>query len=139
MSAKEAPLPIQLSEYSREPIYHQIEQQLAAFIVSGHLKAGTPLPSIRALAGELSCSVITVSRAYQNLEQRKLIQSAQGKGTFVAEVQAEEKRQVAEDGLEQAFRAAIEMSRRLGNGDERTREVFESVMMDRKQERGDQS
>jgi len=42
-------LPIQLSKESREPIYHQIEQQLKSLIAGGHLTAGSALPSIRVL------------------------------------------------------------------------------------------
>ncbi|WP_245586008.1 GntR family transcriptional regulator [Paenibacillus pinihumi] len=129
-------LPIQISEHSREPIYHQIEQQLISFIVSGHLKPGMPLPSIRALASDLSCSVITVNRAYQNLEQRKFIETVQGKGTFVANIQAEEKQHVADESLHQAFRAAVEMSLRLQNDEARTRETFEKVLAEILKERG---
>ncbi|RXZ81680.1 GntR family transcriptional regulator [Paenibacillaceae bacterium] len=129
-------LPIQISEHSREPIYHQIEQQLMSFIVSGRLKPGTPLPSIRLLASELNCSVITVSRAYHNLEQRNFIQTVQGKGTFVAHVQPEEKKQVADESLYQAFRTAVEMSFRLQNNAEVTRDTFEKVLADIIRERG---
>ncbi|WP_235206668.1 GntR family transcriptional regulator [Paenibacillus tyrfis] len=128
-------LPIHISEHSREPIYHQIEQQLISFIVSGQLKPGTPLPSIRSLASDLACSVITVNRAYQNLEQRRFIQTVQGKGTFVADVQEGEKKQVADASLHQAFRAAIEMSFRLQNDPEQTRKTFEQILAEMLQER----
>lgn len=109
---------------------------MISFIVSGHLKPGMPLPSIRALASDLSCSVITVNRAYQNLEQRKFIETVQGKGTFVANIQAEEKQHVADESLHQAFRAAVEMSLRLQNDEARTRETFEKVLAEILKERG---
>ncbi|WP_425453950.1 GntR family transcriptional regulator [Paenibacillus flagellatus] len=105
--------------------------------MSGQLKRGTPLPSIRALAGDLACSVITVSRAYQNLEHRKYIRTVQGKGTFVADVEPEERKQVADATLYQAFRSAVEMSFRLQLDPERTRRTFENVMADVLKERGD--
>ena len=50
-------LPIRISEESREPIYHQLETQIKALIVGGHLLPGTPLPSIRTMASDLACSV----------------------------------------------------------------------------------
>lgn len=77
-------LPITIEEGSPTPIYHQIESQLKEMIIAGHLQAGTALPSIRLLATELACSVITTRRAYQNLEQHGYIKTTQGKGTFVA-------------------------------------------------------
>ncbi|KAB8134752.1 GntR family transcriptional regulator [Gracilibacillus oryzae] len=79
-------LPITVSESSREPIYYQIETQLKSLVISGQLTTGALLPSIRALSSELSCSVITTRRAYQNLENDGFIETVQGKGTFVKDV-----------------------------------------------------
>ncbi|SFG39043.1 transcriptional regulator, GntR family [Planifilum fulgidum] len=129
-------LPIRIAENSREPIYHQIERQIIALIVGGQLSAGTPLPSIRALAKELSCSVITTRRAYQNLEQQGYIRTIQGKGTFVAEVKAEKKEQVAHETLYEAFRRAIGMSLDLKRTPQETREIFERVLKELTEKRG---
>ena len=126
-------LPIRIAESSREPIYHQIERQIISLIVGGQLSAGTPLPSIRALAKELSCSVITTRRAYQNLEQQGYIQ---GKGTFVGEVKAEKKEQVAHETLYEAFRHAIGMSLDLKWDPRETRELFEQVLKEMMEKRG---
>lgn len=123
-------LPIQISEHSREPIYHQIEQQLISLIVSGQLKPGTMLPSIRKLASDLSCSVITTTRAYHNLEHQHFIETIRGKGTFVAEIQAGEKKNVADSSLYQAFKSAVEMSFRMQRSQEETRKIFEQVLSD---------
>ncbi|WP_010274903.1 GntR family transcriptional regulator [Paenibacillus senegalensis] len=130
-------LPIELSEQSREPIYHQIEQQLIALIVSGQLKPGTMLPSIRKLASELSCSVITTTKAYQNLEQHNYIKTVRGKGTFVADIQLKDKQSVADSQLQQAFRTAIEMSFRMQRSKEQIRELFEQVLEKISSEQGD--
>lgn len=100
------------------------------------MKPGTPLPSIRALAADLSCSVITTSRAYQNLEQKRFIRTVQGKGTFVADIQAEEKEKIAQSSVYQAFREAIEMSLRMHQNAEQTRQTFETVLADVLRERG---
>lgn len=75
-------IPIQISDESREPIYHQIENQLRTLIAGGQLPPGTPLPSIRALASELGCSVITTRRVYQNLEMSGFIKTVPGEGNI---------------------------------------------------------
>lgn len=66
-------------------IYEQIVNQLKNGIVSGELKAGEALPSIRNLAADLSVSVITTKRAYEELEKEGLIRSVAGKGFYVCE------------------------------------------------------
>lgn len=66
-------------------IYEQIINQLKNAIVSGELKAGEALPSIRNLAADLSVSVITTKRAYDELEKEGLIRSVAGKGFYVCE------------------------------------------------------
>ena len=65
------------------PIYEQIERQIKDTIVSGELKENDALPSIRALAADLKISVITIKRAYEDLEKEGMIYSVQGKGFFV--------------------------------------------------------
>lgn len=66
-------------------IYEQIVNQLKNTIVTGELKAGEALPSIRSLAAELGVSVITTKRAYEELEKEGLIRSVAGKGFYVCE------------------------------------------------------
>ncbi|MCR5252061.1 MAG: GntR family transcriptional regulator [Lachnospiraceae bacterium] len=66
-------------------IYEQIVNQLKSAIVSGELKAGEALPSIRSLAADLSVSVITTKRAYEELEKEGLLRSVAGKGFYVCE------------------------------------------------------
>jgi GntR family transcriptional regulator len=66
-------------------IYEQIVNQLKNAIVTGELTAGEALPSIRALAADLSVSVITTKRAYEELEKEGLIRSVAGKGFYVCE------------------------------------------------------
>jgi GntR family transcriptional regulator len=100
-------LPIRLSKSSREPIYHQIENQIKALIASGQLTTGDPLPSIRLMAKELEISSITIRRAYQNLEYSGFILTSQGKGTFVAEVDPDRKSTMASQAVEEAVLKAI--------------------------------
>ncbi|NBJ70267.1 MULTISPECIES: GntR family transcriptional regulator [Clostridia] len=103
-------LPIHLSKTSREPVYHQIENQIKTLIASGQLAEGDMLPSIRALAKDLETSVITIRRAYQNLEYQGFIQTTQGKGTFVSEINHNMKQQMKVSEVYQAMEAAVEIA-----------------------------
>jgi GntR family transcriptional regulator len=105
-------LPIQLSPDSAEPMYHQIEVQLRALILGGKLGEGTPLPSIRELALDLSCSVITIRRVYQDLENEGLIRTKQGTGTFVAKVEDEDRERHRMEAVTAKFREAVETALR---------------------------
>lgn len=76
---------ILISNQSKEAIYVQIKDQIRAKILTGKLKEGDLLPSMRQLAKDLHISVITTKRAYSELEKEGLIYSIVGKGSFVAE------------------------------------------------------
>lgn len=73
-----------ISNSSKKPIYEQITSQIKNLIITGHLKAGDALPSMRALAKQLHISVITTKRAYEDLERDGFIETIVGKGSFVA-------------------------------------------------------
>ena len=72
-----------LSNSSGEPIYEQITAQIKQMIMSGELKEGEALPSMRNLAMQLRISVITTKRAYEELERDGFIESYTGRGSFV--------------------------------------------------------
>lgn len=74
-----------ISNASGKPIYEQIYTQIKNAIVSGELSSGDALPSIRALAKDLRISVITTTRAYEELERDGFIDRVPGKGCYVAE------------------------------------------------------
>jgi len=78
-------LDILISNSCGRPIYQQIYDQIKAAILSGELREGDMLPSIRALAKDLRISVITTKRAYEELEQGGYIYTAAGKGCFVSQ------------------------------------------------------
>ncbi|MCM3634650.1 MULTISPECIES: GntR family transcriptional regulator [Paenibacillus] len=103
-------LPIAISEQSAEPLYYQIEVQLRALIISGSLQAGTLLPSIRELASQLKCSVITIKRVYSDLEAEGLLRTKQGTGTYVSHVEKEsreeQKHSVVNEAIDQLLEAA---------------------------------
>ncbi len=91
-----------------EPIYEQIKRQVKSQIISGVLEEGDLLPSIRGLAAELQISVITTKRAYDDLEREGFVETAIGRGTFVAgqsrEFLREKKLKLVEGLLAQAVR-----------------------------------
>jgi len=121
-------VPIQLAKDSREPIYHQIEQQLKALIAGGHLSAGVALPSIRVLSKELEVSVITTRRAYQNLENDGFIKTIQGKGTFVAELDGSLKKATKEAAVYDVFQHAIETAFNYDYTKSEIMELFQIIL-----------
>ncbi len=77
-------LNIIISNASDKPIYEQICTQIKDLIITGQLKEGDALPSMRFLAKELRISVITTKRAYEELERDGFITTMTGKGSFVS-------------------------------------------------------
>ncbi len=101
-----------ISPAAPQPLYEQIIAGIKREISSGRLPPHTPLPSFRALAADLLVSIITVKRAYEELERDGIIYRKQGLGTFVAEKGAERSRKVkhrhADELLRQALREGLE-------------------------------
>lgn len=73
-----------ISSNTNKPIYEQITTQVKAMIMSGELVTGTALPSMRALAKSIHVSVITVQKAYEDLQRDGFIETTIGRGSFVA-------------------------------------------------------
>lgn len=71
---------------SRIPVYEQIEEQVIWLINSGVYEPGCKLPSLRTLSSELKLNINTVKRAFQELEAKGFVYSAQGKGIFVSKL-----------------------------------------------------
>jgi len=99
-----------ISNVDGTPIYEQIVRQIKGLIVSGGLKSGEALPSMRLLAKELRISVITTKRAYEELERDGFITTQTGRGSFVAarnaELMREEVLRTVEGHLTRAVEAA---------------------------------
>jgi len=125
-------IPVRLSMEDPEPMYRQIESQLRDFILGGQLPPGTKLPSVRALAKDLACSVITTRRAYQDLEGEGFIRTRQGMGTMVAEITEDRMSRHRREPVEGAFRAAIRAGRRAGFSETELREIFSEALEDSK-------
>ncbi|MGV8983596.1 GntR family transcriptional regulator [Clostridium sp.] len=79
-------LNILISTLSQTPIYQQLQNQIKELVLKGNLKSHEQLPSIRLMAKDLKIGIITVKRAYEELEKEGIIINLQGRGCFVAEI-----------------------------------------------------
>ena len=100
------------------PIYEQIERQIKEMIVSGELKEGEMLPSIRALAADVKISVITVKRAYEDLEKEGMIYSVQGKGFYVDNPDLNYMKEKKTLGLEEQLAGWVDAAKQSGMSQE---------------------
>ncbi|SHI72193.1 GntR family transcriptional regulator [Clostridium amylolyticum] len=94
---------ILISTLSQTPIYEQIQNQIKELVLSGKLKPEEQLPSIRLMAKDLKVGIITVKRAYQELENEGIIVNLQGKGCFVANIDKKKIKEVHIDMLKERF------------------------------------
>ena len=107
-----------LSNQSEFPIYRQIFDQIVEQIQSGDIPEGTTLPSIRGLAKELGISVITTTRAYNELEGEGYIVSRQGKGSIVLGKNNSVVKSQYRRRMEESLELLIENARYLEMSDE---------------------
>jgi GntR family transcriptional regulator len=77
---------ISLNFRSDIPIYIQIVEQLQQQIISGMIRPGDQLPTVRALASDLRVNFNTVARSYRLLDEAGVISTQQGRGTFILEM-----------------------------------------------------
>ena len=110
------------------PLYQQIVDALKREVAAGRVPPGAPLPSLRALAEELLVSLITVKRAYEELEREGIIHCRQGLGAFVADHGDEDARRGRRDAARQALRAAAEAGRQGGLADRELIELFREIL-----------
>jgi len=99
------------------PLYQQVIDSIKREIASGRLPPGAPMPSFRALAAQLAVSLITVKRAYEELEREGIIYRRQGLGTFVAEAGDERTRESKVETVLRALRTAVAAAREAGLSD----------------------
>jgi GntR family transcriptional regulator len=104
---------IVVSQFSGRPMYLQIMDQIKQKVAVGDWAAGEEIPSIRQLAVSLQVSVITVKRAYLELEREAVIVTQHGKGSFVAPDPALSPR-LYEEELAQHLDRAAELGTSLG-------------------------
>ena len=93
-----------ISNNANKPIYEQITTQIKAMIMSGELQAGDAIPSMRSLAKSIHVSVITVQKAYEDLQRDGFIETTVGRGSFVSARNKEfyQEEHIAEEHLQAA-------------------------------------
>lgn len=113
---------------SAQPIYRQLYEQLRSQIMSGELKSHAVLPPIRTVAVELGISVITVKKAWEELERDGLIVTVAGKGCFVAGLREGELSSKRFDMLRRRIAEDLEYYRSFGIDDVGLLELIQNEM-----------
>lgn len=128
MNGSATDLLLNLTDLSSEPLHGQISRQIRARILAHELTDEEPLPSIRVMARQQRVSVITVKRAYEDLEREGLIRSRRGKGFFVSAISPETKQAMAEERLAVVLSSLIDEALAEGLSTERIGEVFRGLV-----------
>ena len=100
---------VTISQADPRPLYLQVKEQIRHRIAVGELKPGDEIPSIRQLAADIRVSVITIKRAYLELEMEAVIQTRQGRGSYVAD-NPDLGQSLKEGELDQHLTAAAEVA-----------------------------
>lgn len=100
-----------ISNSTSTPIYEQIKNAIINQIMDGELKEDEALPSIRGLAQDIKISVMTIKKAYDELESEGYIVSRQGKGTFVAPKNSELVKEQAQKDIEKYLEKMIDIAK----------------------------
>lgn len=116
-----------ISNSSGVPIYEQIKNQIINQIMSDDLKEDESIPSIRMLASEIKISVMTIKKAYDELENEGYIKSVQGKGTFVLPKNSELIKEKANKEIEKYIEKIIDISNKYNITKEQILSLFEFI------------
>ena len=110
---------------SSVPLYEQIKNAIKENILKNKVEEGQQLPSVRTLSKDLKVSILTVKKAYDELEEEGFVESRQGLGTFVAGKDSDVKREELQKELENHLQEAIKLSADLDLDKETILELFE--------------
>lgn len=116
-----------ISNSSSIPIYEQIKTQIINQIMSDELNEGDSIPSIRVLANDIKISVMTIKKAYDELEDEGYIKSVQGKGTFVAPKNAELAKEQAAKEIENYISKIIAVANKYNINKNEIIDLFEFI------------
>ena len=105
---------IVVSNKASSPLYEQIATQIKAAIMSGELKAGEAIPSVRALAKSLHISILTVQKAYATLQEDGFIETTAGKGCYVSTQNQDFYLEEQQKKIEEKFSEAVGIARTSG-------------------------
>lgn len=119
-----------ISNSSDKPIYEQITVQIKSMVMTGQLKEGDPLPSMRTLAKELRISVITTKRAYEDLERDGFITTVVGKGSFIKAADTTLVREEKLKQIEELLSKAVSLAQQSGIERREIEEILEILYQD---------
>jgi GntR family transcriptional regulator len=123
-----------LSASAQGPLYLQIVNALKREVSEGRLPGGTALPSFRGLAEDLLVSVITVKRAYEELEREGIIYRRQGLGTFVSEIAPDRSREVKTERARELFREGAREAAEAGLSPKAITQLAQTVLKEHAEE-----
>lgn len=109
------------------PLYQQIYDGVSRAVITGELAPGEALPPIRTAAEELRVSVISVKRAWEELERDGFIITAVGRGSFVAELSAEELSAKRRRLMEERLAEGVAFCKAIGASEDEIREIINSL------------
>jgi len=116
-------------------LYQQIVEGLKREVSEGRLAAGSALPSFRSLAEDLLVSVITVKRAYEELERDGIIYRRQGLGTFVSRAAVDRSREAKTDRARELLREALREATEAGLTDKDVVHLLQSIVYEEREPR----
>ncbi len=117
-----------LNHHSGEPIYRQIVEQVKFAVASGGLREGSLLPSIRALATELSVNPRTIIKAYEELQAAGLVVMRHGQGVFIASTRPAAPASDRKKALTDMARRLIAEADRLGASHQEIKDTIDQVI-----------
>lgn len=117
-----------ISNTSRVPIYEQIKNSIIDQIMNDELKEDDVIPSIRSLAQDIHISIMTIKKAYDELENDGYIISKQGKGTFVAPKNTELAKDKAQKDIEEYISKIVDISNKFDIKKEEIIDIFNLLM-----------
>lgn len=110
------------------PIYEQIKRQILQAILASELLPGDVLPSLRSLAKDLKVGVLTINRAYTELENEGYIENVQGKGCFVAQKSSDLIKEHLTAGASEKMEQAILEAKKAGSSDDEILALFHQCL-----------
>ena len=122
------PSPFTVDPRSGVPLYLQLIEQIKRAVALGTLASGEQLPTVKALAVDLTINPNTVARAYRELERDRVIETSPGRGSFVRTGVAAEAQRAGADVAESVLSDAVRESRALGVGAGDLRLLFERAL-----------
>ncbi len=120
---------LEINHHSGVPIYRQIKDQVREQIMTGRLREGEQLVSVRELASQLKVTPVTVSKAYSAMEAEGLLERRRGVGLFIASIQSDKKDRTKEEILETHLNKAVTTAIQLGLSQKKTEKMLKDLFL----------